>query len=538
MHHSLMRGSRYAAYMTRLGLLLFVFCLTPQAARAQGEVTTVIGDGVFSIAVPAIPISPAYADQPARFAAERAAFDQLVKVSTQCKTDMPSLQGALQQAIEAKALSVAEKILNQGYEYLNRVQRFKSALFKVEIRNDSPAGNALKATEANIAAAKQTLTQMQKTYLDGYAATKTDTKQGLAKAVAQAASGAGESGQFPVLDQNAKNFSDFVAKQFFPPIALGGEIVDFESLPMDIETRTNDIFLDKIRSAQAKTTTALAFRYQADLLRMSENDIPPENHSLWDSSVEALKTAYQTMRDKVGSASYKFYRVSETLLKYAMSPTGLADFGSAMTPVVSEARAFYELINGKDVISGAPLGLGSRALLGVGILLGVGEGPEEVALSIERAMVKDAIATAVTKDAFAGSEHCIEAAKSVAIAEKEVAGTQAALEEAEKNSPNLMNTIVSQEPEALGRYGEGLVRIPHEKRQEFEKMLDDYLGKDYKNMKSENFVLISADDQRKIRFDFINPHGFDPHVHFEIYDNGWVDAFEGLHHIYPKKTTQ
>jgi len=248
--------------------------------------------------------------------------------------------------------------------------------------------------------------------------------------------------------------------------------------------------------------------------------------------VTALKSAFQSLKGKADDASNKFYQISETLLHYAMTPKGMADLGSAFTPGVSEARAFYEMTSGKNVIDGSTLGLGSRALLGVGVMLGVGEAPEEVALTIERVL---------SKEALAESEQSIEAAKSVAEAEMAMPGTRAVLEEANKESPNLTDKIVSQEPEILGKYGEALAQPPDNVKG-FSKVLEDYLGPGTtgKPNAKGDWWFVSADGERKVRFDIADPvhDGMNPHMHIEIWDKGkndWVDAVDSLHQIYPGK---
>jgi len=67
------------------------------------------------------------------------------------------------------------------------------------------------------------------------------------------------------------------------------------------------------------------------------------------------------------------------------------------------------------------------------------------------------------------------------------------------------------------------------------RVIEDFLGKDFKRFKDKSGdpVFMSSDGVRKIRFDAINPHGYEPHGHVEVFDNGkWIDYISGQHHIY------
>lgn len=67
------------------------------------------------------------------------------------------------------------------------------------------------------------------------------------------------------------------------------------------------------------------------------------------------------------------------------------------------------------------------------------------------------------------------------------------------------------------------------------KVIEDFLGKDFKIFKNKagDPIFMSSDGTRKIRFDAINPHGYEPHGHVEVFNNGkWDDFIAGQHHIY------
>lgn len=67
------------------------------------------------------------------------------------------------------------------------------------------------------------------------------------------------------------------------------------------------------------------------------------------------------------------------------------------------------------------------------------------------------------------------------------------------------------------------------------KAIQDYLGDDYETItnKHDDKIFMSKDKNRKVRFDYKNPHGDRPHVHIEEKgpDGSWVDATD-KHRIY------
>ena len=76
---------------------------------------------------------------------------------------------------------------------------------------------------------------------------------------------------------------------------------------------------------------------------------------------------------------------------------------------------------------------------------------------------------------------------------------------------------------------------PYDKTDEFVNLIDNFFGGEKPRIitnKSNDKILLTGD--KKIRFDFQNSHGDNPHVHFEIFKNGkWKDAFN-QHRFYPK----
>ena len=76
------------------------------------------------------------------------------------------------------------------------------------------------------------------------------------------------------------------------------------------------------------------------------------------------------------------------------------------------------------------------------------------------------------------------------------------------------------------------------KVQEGYKFITQWLGEGSRAIINKNgdLVLMSKDGLRKMRFDIINPHGYPPHMHLEVLENGeWTNAIPGLHHLYPKQ---
>lgn len=70
------------------------------------------------------------------------------------------------------------------------------------------------------------------------------------------------------------------------------------------------------------------------------------------------------------------------------------------------------------------------------------------------------------------------------------------------------------------------------------KVIKDFLGDkaEVKTNKSGDKIFISADGQRKVRFDIKHSYGDKPHMHVEVKDSKgeWVDATEE-HRFYPGK---
>ena len=76
------------------------------------------------------------------------------------------------------------------------------------------------------------------------------------------------------------------------------------------------------------------------------------------------------------------------------------------------------------------------------------------------------------------------------------------------------------------------------KVQEGYKFITQWLGEGSRAIikDSGDLILMSKDGLRKMRFDIINPHGYPPHMHLEIFRNGkWRNAIPGIHHLYPKQ---
>ena len=70
------------------------------------------------------------------------------------------------------------------------------------------------------------------------------------------------------------------------------------------------------------------------------------------------------------------------------------------------------------------------------------------------------------------------------------------------------------------------------------KQVKNWLGKEYKVLinKKGDYIFISNDGLRKMRFDIKNSQGDKPHIHLEEYINGkWNDAIPNKHRIYPKQ---
>lgn len=66
-------------------------------------------------------------------------------------------------------------------------------------------------------------------------------------------------------------------------------------------------------------------------------------------------------------------------------------------------------------------------------------------------------------------------------------------------------------------------------------VIENFLGKDFKMFKNKSGdpFFMSNDGARKIRFDAMNPHGYEPHGHVEIFQDGkWTDYIPNQHHIY------
>jgi len=91
------------------------------------------------------------------------------------------------------------------------------------------------------------------------------------------------------------------------------------------------------------------------------------------------------------------------------------------------------------------------------------------------------------------------------------------------------NHIVEKAAMQLGK------QSPNNKISHLEGKLSEFLGKESKMIRNRagDPVFLSKDMERRVRFDFKNPHGDIPHMHIEKKINcKWKDA-TSKHRIYP-----
>jgi hypothetical protein len=143
-------------------LILFSCWLTLQTVCAQESVkTTVPGNfPIEPIPAPSFNNSSAIHEQEDRFKAEGAMLDYGVNVSTQCKTYLSDSQTRLSQAIAANSFEAARNIIAVSEQTVAKAQAIDAQVFRFANHDNSPAGRAHNAADANLAAAKQTLVAM------------------------------------------------------------------------------------------------------------------------------------------------------------------------------------------------------------------------------------------------------------------------------------------------------------------------------------------------------------------------------------------
>lgn len=143
-------------------LILFSCWLTLQAVCAQEAVRTTV-PGNSPIEIPTSPFNDGSAihEQEDRFKAEGRMIDYGVSVATLCKTSLSDFQTKLGQAIAANSFEAARKIVVVSEQTVAQAQAIDDRVFHFARHDDSPAGRAYTAADADLAAAKQTLKEME-----------------------------------------------------------------------------------------------------------------------------------------------------------------------------------------------------------------------------------------------------------------------------------------------------------------------------------------------------------------------------------------
>jgi hypothetical protein len=164
-------------------LLVVSFSLT----LAQENVNTTVTPAS-PIEIPTTPFNDASAihAQEDRFKAEGRMLDYGVSVSTQCKTSLSDFQTKLAQAIAANSPEAARKIVGVGEQTVAQAQVIDDRVFHFADYANSPAGRAHTAADANLAAARQTLKQMEAALLPVVRNEQTAQDDKLTKVAAEA----------------------------------------------------------------------------------------------------------------------------------------------------------------------------------------------------------------------------------------------------------------------------------------------------------------------------------------------------------------
>jgi len=137
--------------------------LNSEAVYAQEVVRATVHDNS-PIQIPTSPFndSAAIHAQQEQMRLKGQMLDYGVRVATQCKTSLGDFQAKLAEAIATNSFEAAWKILAVGEQTVAQAEATDSYVFRyVNHSTDSPAGRAHSAADAELAAAKQTLAQMQ-----------------------------------------------------------------------------------------------------------------------------------------------------------------------------------------------------------------------------------------------------------------------------------------------------------------------------------------------------------------------------------------
>ena len=143
-------------------LIIFSCWLNSQTVCGQGTVQTTVQDN-FPIEIPTSPFndSDAIHAQQDRFRAEGQILDYGVKVATKAKTSLSDFQTRLNQAIAANSYKGASQILLVAEQTFTQAQTIDAQIFRFSNNKGSPAYNDHMAADADLAAARQTLAQME-----------------------------------------------------------------------------------------------------------------------------------------------------------------------------------------------------------------------------------------------------------------------------------------------------------------------------------------------------------------------------------------
>lgn len=141
--------------------------LSAGSAQAQERVTTTVQDGSPIVVIPTSPFDDGSGikAQEDRFRQEGAMLDYGVKVADVAKTSLSDFQTTLNKAITANSYKDAAQIMAVSEQTLAQAQAKDAQVFRFCVHNDSPAGRDYTAADARLAAAQQTLAQMQAAFL-------------------------------------------------------------------------------------------------------------------------------------------------------------------------------------------------------------------------------------------------------------------------------------------------------------------------------------------------------------------------------------
>ena len=122
----------------------------------------------------------------------------------------------------------------------------------------------------------------------------------------------------------------------------------------------------------AESAEGISVRAQLSEIQQARATIPSDQqqaHELIDVAELATKTADTNFYIGEKEVGNYFLSLGQTLLKTA---TMGVDIALSVLPGIGDARDFYELTTGKDLMRGEEIGVGGRTLAAVGLLIGSG----------------------------------------------------------------------------------------------------------------------------------------------------------------------